>query len=162
MTDWYRLVNIDWLAYTDWLDDMMCQPYSVRRKTPLEDQVNKNSNFADFVRFRPHTYARTELSLPPFMGVSYHKLAIQYHHICTTKMLKYVFCIKDTLKAFDDFKNKQKSLWINNFWYVKVYIIWKNMLKKNMLKKYPSEKINVTKDVLFFSLASTNSSQFCF
>ena len=88
----------------------MCQPYSVRRKTPLEDQVNKNSNFADFVRFRPHTYARTELSLPPFMGVNYHKQAIQYHHIYTTKILKYDFCNKDTLKAFDDLKNKQKSV----------------------------------------------------
>ena len=28
--------------------------------------------------------------------------------------------IKDTLKAFDDFKNKQKSVWSNFFWYIKV------------------------------------------
>ena len=27
--------------------------------------VNKGSSFADFVRFRPHTYARTEKPLPP-------------------------------------------------------------------------------------------------
>ena len=26
---------------------------------------------------------------------------------------------KDTLKGFDDFKNKQKSAWSNVFWYVK-------------------------------------------
>ena len=26
---------------------------------------NKGSSFADFVRFRPHTYARTQQSLPP-------------------------------------------------------------------------------------------------
>ena len=27
--------------------------------------VNKGSSFADFVRFRPYTYARTQQSLPP-------------------------------------------------------------------------------------------------
>ena len=27
--------------------------------------VNKGSHFADFVRFRPHTYTRTQQSLPP-------------------------------------------------------------------------------------------------
>ena len=40
-------------------------------KTPCEDlvnKVNKGSNFADFVRFRAHTYARTQQSLPPLMG----------------------------------------------------------------------------------------------
>ena len=26
------------------------------------------SNFADFVRFHPHTYSRTQQSLPPLMG----------------------------------------------------------------------------------------------
>ena len=30
-----------------------------------EDLVNKGSNFEDFVRFRPHTYTRTQQSLPP-------------------------------------------------------------------------------------------------
>ena len=30
--------------------------------------------------------------------------------------------IKDTLKAFHDFKNKRKSVWSNIFWYVKVCI----------------------------------------
>ena len=29
--------------------------------------------------------------------------------------------LKDTLKAFDDFKNKQKSAWSNIFGNVKVY-----------------------------------------
>ena len=28
--------------------------------------VNKGSIFVDFVGFRPHTYARTQQSLPPF------------------------------------------------------------------------------------------------
>ena len=31
------------------------------------------------------------------------------------------FLIKDTLKGFDDFKNKQKSVWSNVFWYVKIW-----------------------------------------
>ena len=32
--------------------------------------------------------------------------------------------LKDTLKGFKDFKNKQKSVWSNVFSYVKVYIYW--------------------------------------
>ena len=32
--------------------------------------------------------------------------------------------IKGTLKAFDNFKNKQKNLWSTVFWYVKVCIFW--------------------------------------
>ena len=41
-------------------------------KTLWEDLVNKGSNFADFVRSRPHTYARTQQSLPPLMGGNKH------------------------------------------------------------------------------------------
>ena len=33
--------------------------------------------------------------------------------------------IKDKLKTFDDFKNKQQNVWSNAFCYVKVYIFWK-------------------------------------
>ena len=33
--------------------------------------------------------------------------------------------IKDTLKAFGNFKNKQKSVRSNVFWYVKVGMFWK-------------------------------------
>ena len=32
---------------------------------------------------------------------------------------------KDTPMAFDDFKNKQKSVWSNVFWYIKICIFWK-------------------------------------
>ena len=32
--------------------------------------------------------------------------------------------LKDTLNASDDFKNKQKSVWSNGFWYVKACIFW--------------------------------------
>ena len=72
---------------------------------------------------------------------------------------------KDTLKAFNDFKNKQKSVWSNVFWYVKVCIFWKCIQytihwdKTQMLKKFPSDKINGTKNALFFlSRAPTHHS----
>ena len=32
--------------------------------------------------------------------------------------------VKDTLKTFDDFKNKQKSVWGFAFWHVKLCIFW--------------------------------------
>ena len=77
------------------------------------------------------------------------------------------FCeiFKDTLKAFDDFKNKQQSVWSNFFWHVKVCIFWKCIQytihwdKTQMLKKFPSDKINGTKNALFFlSRAPTHHS----
>ena len=34
------------------------------------------------------------------------------------------FLFKDTLKIFDEFKNKQNSVWINVSWYVKLCIFW--------------------------------------
>ena len=33
--------------------------------------------------------------------------------------------VKDTLKAFDDCKNKQKSVWSSIFWYIKACTLWK-------------------------------------
>ena len=64
--------------------------------------------------------------------------------------------IKVTLKAFDAFKNKQKSVWINAFlicksmYILKVYWVHYTWHKSNILKKFPSEKINVTKNIIFF------------
>ena len=77
-----------------------------------------------------------------------------------------IFLIKDTLKAFNNFKNKQKSVWINFFWYVKVctfrkcttYTIHSN--KTKMLKKFPLDKINGTKKCPLFPFVSSNSWQF--
>ena len=52
-----------------------------------------------------------------------------------------LFRIKDTLKAFDNFKNKQKSVWSNIFLYIKVCLFWKCIQytihwdKTKMLKK---------------------------
>ena len=37
--------------------------------------INKGSHFADFVRFRPHAYTRTEQSLPPlWVAIMYNVL----------------------------------------------------------------------------------------
>ena len=52
--------------------------------------------------------------------------------------------VKDTLKALHNFKNKQKRVWSNVFWYVKVCLFWKCIQytiqwgKMQMLKKVPS------------------------
>ena len=70
----------------------------------------------------------------------------------TINITKLTIPIKDTLKAFDDFKNKQKSVWSNVFWYVKVCIFWKCIQytiywdKTQMLKKFPSDKMKGTKN----------------
>ena len=76
---------------------------------------------------------------------------------------------KDTLNAFHDFKNKQKSVWSNALWYVQVCIFWKcipytiHWNKTQTLKKTSSNKINGAKNVLFFfTSASSNSSQVSF
>ena len=70
---------------------------------------------------------------------------------------------KDTLKAFEDFKSKQNSVWSNVFWYIKVCIFWTFIQytmhwdKTQKLKKIPLDKINRSKNALFFlSLASTH------
>ena len=53
-------------------------------------------------------------------------------------------------------KTSYKSVWSNVFWYVKVYIFWKLIQytihydKIQILKKFPSDKVNTTKNALFF------------
>ena len=77
------------------------------------------------------------------------------HLCCGLFLLK---LLKDTQKAFDDIKNKQKSDWSNAFWYVTVYIYSERSFNtiyikiKQMLKKIPSDKINVIKNALLFLL----------
>ena len=73
--------------------------------------------------------------------------------------------LKDTLKNFDDFKNKGKGVWSNVFWYWKVCIFWKSIqysihwYKTQMLKIFPSDKINRTENAFFFlSQAPTHHS----
>ena len=75
--------------------------------------------------------------------------------------------LKDTLKAFHDFKNKQqqcmkycflicKSIYIK---FVQYIIHWE---KTQMLKKIPSCKINVTKNALFFLSGAPTHHSFTF
>ena len=71
-------------------------------------------------------------------------------------------CIKDTLKAFDDFKNKEKCVWRNVFWYVKGCIFWKRIQctihwDKTHVKKIHSDKIDGTKNALFFFLSQAST-----
>ena len=72
---------------------------------------------------------------------------------------------KDKLKTFKDFKNKQKSVWSNVFWFVKVCIFWKcfqhtiDWDKREILKKFRLDKINGAKNtLLFLSRAPTHHS----
>ena len=59
-------------------------------------------------------------------------------------------------EGFDDFKNKQKSLWSNVFDISKKCIFWKCIQstiywdKIQMLKKLPADKISIIKNALFF------------
>ena len=70
--------------------------------------------------------------------------------------------LKDTLKTFDDFKNKQKSVLSNVFWYEKVCTFWTCVQytihwdKTKMLNSSP-DKINGAKYPHFFSFTSFNS-----
>ena len=67
---------------------------------------------------------------------------------------------KDTLKAFDDFKDKQISVWSIVFWYVKICIFWKCIesvfntlyieIKHRCLKKFFRTKYTVQKCPRFF------------
>ena len=65
---------------------------------------------------------------------------------------------KDTLKALDDFKSKQKNVWNNVFWYLKVYIFWKCIQdtihwdKTQILKKFLSDQIKSTNSYFFREL----------
>ena len=69
-----------------------------------------------------------------------------------------LICIKDTLKAFSDFKNKQRSVRRNALLYVEVSIFWKCIQytiywdKTQILNKLPLDKINGTKMPSFFFL----------
>ena len=79
-----------------------------------------------------------------------------------------VFVLKDTLKAFNNFQNKQKNVRKNVFWYIKVSIFWKCIQytihwgKTQMLTKFPLEKTNGTKNYLFFLLQAPTHHSFTF
>ena len=64
--------------------------------------------------------------------------------------------LKYALKVVGDFKNKEKKCMKEGLWYVTVYILWKCIQytihwdKTQILKKFPSDKINGTKNAFFF------------
>ena len=76
------------------------------------------------------------------------------------KFKENLFCktsLNNILKVFDNFKNKQKNVWMYNvFRNAKVGILWKFIQyiihwdKTQMLQKISSDKINGTKNALFF------------
>ena len=67
-----------------------------------------------------------------------------------------------------NFKNKQKSVWSNVFWYITVYIIWTCIQytihwdKTQMSKKTPLDIINDTKNVLVFLSSAPTHHSFTF
>ena len=59
------------------------------------------------------------------------------------KCFKFIFSnlpFKDTLKVLDDFKNKQKSVRSNTFWYVKVYIYLESLFNTLYIEKNTNAK----------------------
>ena len=73
--------------------------------------------------------------------------------------------LKDTLKAFADFKNKQQKCMKLCFLYLKLCLFWKCIQytihwdKTQILRNFPSDKINSAKNALFFlSRAPTHHS----
>ena len=66
---------------------------------------------------------------------------IPFDHRRREKRVSEEALFKNRPKAFGDFKNKQKSVGANIFWYVKMYIFWKFIQytmhwdKTQMLKK---------------------------
>ena len=87
-----------------------------------------------------------------------HTTSDTFNIFLNSKILRFKFGLKMHSKAFDDFKNKQKNVWSNVFWYVKVCIFWNwfNIQytiywdKTQMLRKFPLDKIKGTKNALFF------------
>ena len=82
--------------------------------------------------------------------------------------MKLFSVVQDTLKILSDFKNKHQSVWSNVFWYVKICVFWMSIQytihwdKTQMLKKFLSDKINGTKNALFFLWQAPTHSSFTF
>ena len=96
----------------------------------------------------------------------YHNVG--YLYIAASTSCWRMVYFKDTLKAFDDFKNKQKSFMK---WYflicktmsiLKVYSIHYILRYNTNVKKFPSDNINGTKNILFFLSRTTTHHSFTF
>ena len=73
-----------------------------------------------------------------------------------------IMAIKDTLKAFENFKNKQKNVWTNVFWYVRYIFNTLYIMMKQMLKFFPLNKINGPKNAPFFLSRAPTRHSFTF
>ena len=77
-------------------------------------------------------------------------------------------CLKNTLKVFKDFKNKQKWVWTNAFLSVKICIFWKFIQstihwdKTQMLKKFLLDKKRGSKDALLLLFWAPTHHRFAF
>ena len=89
------------------------------------------------------------------------------HWLIETKSFligEFIFILKGQVKAFDDFKNKQQKRMKSFSWYVKVCILLNCIQytihwdKTQILQIFPTDKINGTKNALFFSRAPTHHS----
>ena len=76
--------------------------------------------------------------------------------------------LKNTLKTFDDFKKKQQKcmeeclLICKSIYLLKIYLIHYILQKNANVKKIPSDKINVTKNALFFLSRTSAQRSFTF
>ena len=93
------------------------------------------------------------------------RLLFIFKFLSSTKRLN---ILGDTLRIhgrlWTILKTNNRSEWSNLFWYVKVCILWKCIQytvhwdKTKMLKKFPSDKINGTKNALYFLWRAANHS----
>ena len=104
-----------------------------------------------------------QLSLRYNKHFSFNISTFYWEHFRTTDS-KFCFFLRIHWRLLTILKTS-KNVWSNIFWYVKVCIFWKCIQytihwdKTQMLKKFPSDKINGTKNALFFlSRAPTHHS----
>ena len=91
-------------------------------KTPWEDLITKATNFVDFVRFRPHIYARTQQTLLPFMDGSKAFLKCSKRQILKILFRKKSICTNLTLKY-------TKKDFFCNFLYGYETFVYKTLLR---------------------------------
>ena len=92
-------------------------------------------------------------------------MIIKRYQLSTSRQLLIPYILKIHWRLSTILETNDKSVWSNVFWYVKVCIFWKCIQytihwdKTQILKKFPSDKINGTKNALFFlSRAPTHHS----
>ena len=104
-----------------------------------------------------NSFSREATLIFEMMLISFSSFSVNAQFsLITEYLLVSLRWFNDTLKAFDNFKTKHKSVGSNVFWYGKVWIFWKCIQytihwdKTKMLKKFPLDKINGKKISSFF------------